>query len=193
MSQSGNKQNGPQKLVFKRTHDASVLLNFSCGISSMDNFIHTELQNYLNMGSCEMYVVYFNFNIVGMFCLDNGTITFSDNAKDNMLYGIKPKPDTAPKDKDSYYWWKPSYEAKEITYLAISVDFQRQHIGSYIIESIIDKISKEETFNEDYIIVRALNEEKYSAIPFYRKCGFIPAMEEKENQNLFMYRLKNRY
>ena len=39
MSQSGNKQNGPQKLVFKRTHDASVLLNFSCGISSMDNLI----------------------------------------------------------------------------------------------------------------------------------------------------------
>ena len=70
MSQSGNKPKYPQKLAFKRTHDASVLLNFSCGISSMDNFIHTELQDYLNMGSCEMYVVYFNVTVVGMFCLD---------------------------------------------------------------------------------------------------------------------------
>lgn len=193
MSQSGNKPKYPQKLAFKRTHDASVLLNFSCGISSMDNFIHTELQDYLNMGSCEMYVVYFNVTVVGMFCLDNGTITFSDSAKNNMIDGVKPKPDTAPKDEDTYYWWRTSYEAKEITYLAISIDFQRQHIGSYIIESIIDKLSKEGVFNGDYIVVRALNDKKYSAIPFYKKCGFTPAMEEKENQNLFMYRLKNRF
>lgn len=192
MNQSGNNQDYPQKLIFKRTHNASVLLNFSCGISSMDNFIHTELQDYLNMGNCEMYVVYLNYMIVGMFCLDNGTVVFSDNAKNNMIGGIKPKPDTASKDKDDYYWWKSSYEAKEITYLAISLNFQHQHIGLYIIESIIDKISKDKTFNGDYIVVRALNEENYSAIPFYKKCGFAPAMEEKENQNLFMYRLKKR-
>ena len=193
MNQSGNKQNNPQKLKFKRTHDASVLLNFSCGIPSMDTFIHTELQDYLNMGSCEMYVVYFNSIIIGMFCLDNATISFSNNAKNKMIDGTKPKPDTAPKDEESYYWWKPFYEAKEITYLAVSIYYQHQHIGSYIIESIIDKISKDMSFNGDYIVVRALNEKKYSAIPFYKKCKFIPAMDEKETQNLFMYRLKKRF
>ena len=191
MSQSGNDQK-KIKLIFERTTDASVLSNFSCGIQSMDSFIHSELQDYIGMGSCEMYIVSYDSTIIGMFCLDNSTITFSEEAKTNMREGNKPKPMNTSKDEDSYYWWKTSYEAKEITYFAISKEYQRQRIGSFIIESIADKISKDDSFNGDYIIVRALNEDNYSAIPFYKKCGFVPAMEERKNQNLFMYRLKKR-
>lgn len=191
MSQSGNNQK-KRKLIFERTTDASVLSNFSCGILSMDRFIHSELQDYISMGSCEMYIVSYDSTIIGMFCLDNSTITFSEEAKNNMREGNKPKPINTSKNEDSYYWWKTSYEAKEITYLAISKDYQHHHIGSFIKESIVDKISKDKLFNGDYIIVRALNEENYTAIPFYKKCGFVPAMEERRNQNLFMYRLRNR-
>ena len=47
-------------------------------------------------------------------------------------------------------------------------------------------------YTGDFVIVRALNTKEYSAIPFYKKCGFTPATVEVENTNLFMYRIVKR-
>lgn len=79
--------------------DASVLSGFSCGIDSMDEFIHQELQNYLWMGSCQMYVIYDGDEVIAMFCLDNHNLCLSEVAKEKIQEGVKPSPTNAPENR----------------------------------------------------------------------------------------------
>ena len=186
--QSGSNLDSPKQLVFERITDASVLSNFSCGIDSMDDFIHHELQDYIWMGSCQMYVIREDDEIVAMFCLDQHNLCLSEVVKEKMLEGLKPAPQNAP-DADSPYWLKPFFDAVEITYLAVSVNRQHQHIGSFIIERIMDKLAKDPDMHCDFVTVRALKHIDYSAVPFYLNCGFYPAEKEVDGRNLFMYRI----
>lgn len=187
--QSGSNYQSTIQLTFERTTDASVLSDFFCGVSSMDEFLHQELQDYVSMGNCQMYVVREDNDIVAMFCLDNNSLNLADSVKENMQKGIKPCPLTVS-DADSPFWYRPSYEAVEIAYLAVSKDRQRQHIGCYIIERIMERVACDEIYNNCvFVTVRALKEENYTAVPFYKKCGFSPARKEKEGENLFMYRV----
>lgn len=183
---------GVNEYKIERTFDTNVLSSFYCGIKSMDDFIHEELQDYLSMGSCQLFLVKDHSNIVGMFCLEASSLTLSESAKSNMQEGKKPIPSGADTSVDSYYWYKPMYEATEITYLAIQKEMQHKGLGSFLVECIIEKITQGEEYTGDYVIVRALNEEHYSAIPFYQKCRFTPATEQRRNQNLFMYRVVRR-
>lgn len=189
MKLSGNSQANHNELIFERAGDSCVLSNFSCGIAVIDDFIHNELQDYLDMGSCNLYTVKEDDSIVAMFCLENSNLTFSESAKENMRQGKKPASDNAPSSPDDFYWLKPMHEATEITYLAVSFDKQHRHIGSTIIENIVKMVRMNQDYVGNFVIVRALNMDDYSAIPFYRKCGFTPAAEERKNQNLFMYRV----
>lgn len=186
--QSGNNIGSSIKFIFERTTDASVLSNFSCGIDSMDDFIHDELQDYLWMGSCQMYVIREEDEIVAMFCLDKHNLCLSEVVKEKMQEGSKPSPQGAPESNESY-WLKPFFDAVEITYLAVSKNRQHQHIGSFVIERIMDRVAQDTTVNCDFVTVRALKHDDYTAIPFYRKCGFFPAEKEVEGRNLFMYRI----
>lgn len=189
--QSGNKSDLPKQLFFERTMDASVLSGFSCGIDSMDEFIHQELQNYLWMGSCQMYVIYDGDEVIAMFCLDNHNLCLSEVAKEKIQEGVKPSPTNAP-ETDSSYWYRTFYDAIEITYLAVIKERQHQHIGSFIIERIMDKVAHDADVCCDFVTVRALKHKDYSAVPFYQKCGFYPAEKEIEGRNLFMYRIVSR-
>ena len=186
--QFGNNSNSPKQLSFERTTDSSVLSNFSCGIDSMDEFIHNELQDYLWMGSSELYVIRENEDIVAMFCLDNHNLCLSEVVKEKMQEGTKPSPQNAP-DAESPYWLKTFFNAVEITYLAVSKSRQHQHIGSFVVERIMDKIAQDADISCDFVTVRALKHENYTAVPFYQKCGFYPAEKEVEGRNLFMYRI----
>lgn len=189
MKQFGNEHSLNKRLIIERASSASVLSNFYCGIEELDNFIHDELQGYIDMGSCKLYIAKEDDDIVGMFCLDSGYLTLSEAAKENMREGVKPISDSAPLSSDAFYWLKPVYEATEITYLAVAKTKQRQNIGSSLIEGIMQKVSQSDEYSGDFVTVRAFNHGGYTAIPFYKNCGFFPAMAEKENQNLFMYRV----
>lgn len=186
--QSGSNSNPTKQLTFERTTDASVLSDFFCGINSMDEFIHHDLQDYVSMGNCQMYVIREGDDVVAMFCLDNSSLFLEDSARENMQKGIKPCP-AGTADADSLFWYKPSYDAVEITYLAVTKDRQRQHIGWFIIDSIMDRVAQSDEFNCEFVIVRALKERDYTAVPFYKKCGFYPAQKEKDGKNLFMFRV----
>lgn len=164
-----------------------MLSNFVCGNEMMDHFIHHELMDYVGMGSCELYVVKAEDKIVAMFCLDQSNLSFSEKAMERMREGAKPIPRHVH-GNDDMFWEQVSHHATEITYLAVSTPYQRRHIGSFIVENIVAKIAREAA-DEDIVIVRALNQGGYSAIPFYAKCGFFPAQREVANQNLFMYRV----
>lgn len=178
----------PKRLVFERVTDTGILSGFTCGIDSMDDFIHHELQDYIWMGNCQLYVIREEEEIVAMFCLDNHNLCLSEVVKEKMQEGLKPSPQNAP-DADSPYWFKPFFDAVEITYLAVSSERQHQHIGSFIIERIMDKLAHDSDVHCDFVTVRALKHDNYTAVPFYLNCGFYPAEKEVEGRNLFMYRI----
>lgn len=179
-------------IKIERASTASVLSSFYCGNNTMDSFIHNELEDYLSIGSCQLFLVKEHNYIVAMFCLETSNLTLSESAKSNMIEGRKPVPYEASMSPDDYYWLKPTYEATEITYLAVQRERQHNGIGSFLVECIMEKVAQNDDFKGDYVIVRALNEENYSAIPFYQKCRFTPATEERKNKNLFMYRIVRR-
>jgi len=186
--QSGSNFDTPKQLVFERVTDASILSDFSCGIDSMDEFIHQELQDYIWMGSCQLFVIRDGEDIVAMYCLDQHNLCLSEIVKDKMKDGLKPSPQNAP-DADSPYWFKPFFEAIEITYLAVATSRQRQHIGSFIIESIMSQVAHDPNIQSDFVTVRALKHDDYTAVPFYSSCGFFPPEKEIDGRNLFMYRI----
>ena len=186
--QSGSNSDTPTQLIFERIADASILSHFSCGIDSMDEFIHKELQEYIWMGSCQMYIIREGEEIVAMYCLDQHNLCLSEVVKNKMKEGTKPSPQNI-QDIDNSYWFKPFFDAVEITYLAVSVNRQRQHIGSFIIESIMNQVAHNPDIHSDFVTVRALKHSDYTAVPFYRSCGFFPAEEEVAGRNLFMYRV----
>ena len=183
------KQNlNTRTLSFEYTKDTILLANFSCGIESIDDFIHSELQDYVNMGGCEMVVVREDEQIVAMYCTDSLNLHISEAAKDKMIEGAKPMPTNAP-EPDDFYWLKPFYDAVEITYLAVDKNKQHNHIGSFIVEHIISEIAENKSANCDFVAVRALKCHDYTAVPFYSKCGFFAAEQEEPDRNLFMYRV----
>ena len=97
------KQNlNTRTLSFEYTKDTILLANFSCGIESIDDFIHSELQDYVNMGGCEMVVVREDEQIVAMYCTDSLNLHISEAAKDKMIEGAKPMPTNAPEPDDFY-------------------------------------------------------------------------------------------
>ncbi|MBO4561711.1 MAG: GNAT family N-acetyltransferase [Bacteroidaceae bacterium] len=116
--------------------------------------------------------------------LNTRTLSFEHSKDTNLLAAFS----CGIESIDNFYWLKPFYDAVEITYLAVDVNKQHSHIGSFIIEHIISEIAESE-LDCDFVAVRALKCQNYTAVPFYGKCGFFAAEEEEPNRNLFMYRV----
>ena len=51
------------------------------------------------------------------------------------------------------------------------------------------EVAKDKNVKCDFVTVRALKHDNYTAVPFYRNCGFCPAEKEQDGRNLFMYRI----
>lgn len=90
MTLSGTNQESSHKLIIESAFEASVLSSFYCGNNTVDNFIHKELQDYLDMGSCKLFIVKEGNEVIAMFCLENSNLTLSESAKENMRNGKKP-------------------------------------------------------------------------------------------------------
>lgn len=164
--------------------DASILSDFTCGLQVMDDFIHHNLQSYLDAYSCSAYCLYSEEGeIVAFFVIRHDTLAvFDDDAYDDhkIIYD-SALPPTIPVNE---------YPSVEIEYLAVAKDYQRQGIGSLCIEQIIDLADEvSQLLRVELITVDAFKSEAYSAIPFYEKCNF-SALEypDPNKDTLRMYR-----
>ncbi len=104
-----------------------------------------------------------------------------------MKDGEKPKPIAARQEGEAF-WDKFFYESKELTLLAVKEDRRKQHLGAFIIESIVEMLVNSDE-KKELLSVRAMNIDGYSVIPFYLKCHFIPARDQVPGQNLIIYRV----
>ncbi len=171
--------------LFRETFtDASILSDFTCGLPVMDNFIHHNLQAYLDAYTCSAYYLYNeNHTIVAFFVIRHDTLAiFDEDTHDDhqIVYGTEL---TSLINVNQY----PSVE---IEYLAVAKDFQHQGIGSLCIEQIIDIADEiNQHLKVELITVDAFKSDVYSAIPFYEKCSF-SALEylDPNKDTLRMYR-----
>lgn len=186
--QSGSSDGFANDLIFERVDNISALVDFSCGLEDIDHFIHEELEDYACHGSCQLYLVKEGDEVIAMFCLDNSSLNLSEMAKEKMQEGKKPVPQHSP-EPDSPYWWQTFYEAVEITYLAVAKTRQHRHIGSFIVEKIMQYVAEHKAYKADFVTVRAFQKQDYSAVPFYQRCGFYLAEPLVEDKNIFMYRI----
>ena len=165
----------------------AALLFFKCGQDEVDKIIQNDLPSLLPTN--DLWLVKDGEEVVALFCLqrDPYCLFLSDDVKEKMKEGEKPKPYEARQEGEAF-WDKFFYESKELTLLAVKDNCRKQHIGAFIIESIVEMLANSEE-KKELLSVRALNIDGYSAIPFYLKCHFIPASYQVPGQNLIMYRV----
>ena len=143
----------PHSLDFERTDDMSVLSDFYCGVEDMDNFIHNRLQAKIDgMPELESYIV-----------REGGTVVAMTAIREKLLEIKKTDGE------------RLSFDSLEIEYLAVRRDLREKGIGEYIIDWIDGKARTEHPKCK-YLSVNALVDPDYgySAVPFYKKCGFVP-------------------
>jgi ribosomal protein S18 acetylase RimI-like enzyme len=186
--QSGSKEGTSKELTFERATNLAALHLFICGQEVVDKIIHEELPDLL--GQHDLYYVKANGEVVALFCIqkDPHNLFFSDEVKEKMKAGTKPKPKSVSGDDDEF-WDKFFCESIELSLLAVKEEHRGYHIGSFIIETVLDILSHDPEKKQDFLIVRALNLDNYSAIPFYSKCDFYPATKQVPGENLMMYHI----
>lgn len=136
-------------LIYERTDDMSVLLDFYCGIFEMDDFIHNSLQDAINHYPLETYIVRDSVNdIVAMFSICDKKLKTKLSSGEVVIY-----------------------ETREIEYLAVKKNKQHSGIGRSIINLIVNRFM----LGRNVLIVSAYIDidTGYTAEPFYQKCGFV--------------------
>lgn len=135
-------------LLYERVDDVSILSDFCCGIYDMDEFIHGNMQNVIKRNGLDTYIVKVGDEISAVFSICEHKL------KTRLSTGVS---------KD--------YDTIEIEYLAVSKDKQRCGIGKSIINYIIENLMQ----GRNMLSVSAYIDidTKYTAAPFYEKCGFM--------------------
>lgn len=174
-------------LTFERATNTGALCSFKCGQDLVDGIIK-ELDTYLPTN--DLFLVKQGDEVVALFCISKNDycLFLSDTTKEKMQDGVKPKPDSA-RDCGEEYWEQMLFNAVEISLLAVRADKRGRHIGSYIIEYVLHSLAGNPVEKREFLMVKALNIEEYTAVPFYAKCGFFPAQIEALGKSLAMYRI----
>jgi GNAT superfamily N-acetyltransferase len=139
-------------LEYERMEDTSVLSNFYCGIYEMDDFIHNKLQERIDR--------------------KDGLLSFSISIKEQIVALVSVKESYIEIQVENKGTFRAN--ALEIEYLAVRKEYQRKHIGKRILDWIHSDILPSYP-DVKFLSVRAYcdNDTKYSAVPFYKKCGFL--------------------
>lgn len=182
---SGSKDHELKELTIERATDTCALHSFKCGQNLVDEVI-SELDDYLSNNN--LFLVKDGEEVVALYCMrkDDHSLFLPSKTKERMINGLKPMP-VGVIDEDQDY-----YRSAELSLLAVREDCQRRHIGSIIIEKVMDELVNERVPNREFLIVRALDVKDYSAIPFYRSCGFVSVrVQEKDacDNSVMMYRV----
>ena len=168
-------------LIFERVENVASLSNFNCGYKPIDSFIHDKdngLEKYVTSGLTALWVVKSGERPVAIFALSKASLIL--NSFDNQVLkrdGVKIDPDI--------FDTKDSYPAVEIDYLAVSENWRHKGLGEHIIAKIYEQCCKDRLSATMFITVEAIDTKEYSAVGFYKNCGF------KESDYAINKRLSN--
>lgn len=134
-------------LLYERADDMSVLSNFNCGISAMDDFIHNSLQQAIEREGLDTYFVKKENEVLAVFSICDHTLRTKISSGEYVYY-----------------------DTIEIEYLAVRQSDQRNGLGKRIIELIVERMMH----GRNMLSVSAYIDidTGYTAEPFYKECGF---------------------
>ena len=168
-------------LIFERVDNVASLSNFNCGYTPIDSFIHDKekgLERYVTSGLTALWVVKAEELPVAFFALSKASLIL--NSFDNQVL----QRDGVKIDQDIFDT-KDSYPAVEIDYLAVDENWRNKGLGEHIISKIYEQCLKDRLSATMFITVEAIDTGGYSAVGFYKKCGF------KESEYAINKRLSN--
>jgi hypothetical protein len=161
-----------------RTDDTSALIDFMCGVPSMDNFIHDKengLAKFIKLRLSNLWLVYEEGKVVAFFALSKDALVLNNEDRRNLENKEKDSSALPSRDDADKFWDKEKYPAFEIDYLAVCKekrDSPDDHLGTYIIEEIC-RMAEADIFSATmFLTVEALDTKEYSAVNFYRNCDF---------------------
>ncbi len=188
-------QEFPQ-LIIERVEDVSALSNFYCGYKPMDVFIHNKdkgLNKYISEGLTNLWIVKTDQDVIAIFALSKSSIVLNTYDFNELTrQGVKIDPDI--------YDVKENFPAIEIDYLAVDSDYRNKGLGEYVIEKIYERACEDYFTATMFLLVDAIDTPHYSAVGFYKKCGFkrsekfweLKHSGNQQNKTLLMYRFVSR-
>lgn len=164
-------------IQIKRTSNFSELQSFTCGIEIMDTFIHESLEKCVQNHYCTAYTVcdMATSCVVAIFALSFDSLNLDDDDKEEMMTGISnAQTPLLATNYEEIFLGKKVYPALEISYLAVSEQWRNKHIGSRVVQAIVDMVQNQEFAGCQFITVEAMINKPYSAVGFYENCSFAP-------------------
>lgn len=166
------------KVDIVRADDVSALSGFSCGVKSMDDFIHDRkngLAKFIKLRLSNLWIVFEAGKAVAFFALSKDALML--NSDDRRVIESDKEKSAAlvtPEDEDKF-WDKDKYPAIEIDYFAVCAERRERkgdHLGTYLINQIAQRAVRDEFSATLFLTVDALDTKGYSAVQFYKNCDF---------------------
>lgn len=166
------------QIIIKRGDSVSSLLNFRCGVSEMDDFIHDRengLQKMMQLNLINVWFVYFSDELIAFFALSKDKLVLNSEDKNMMKLDCKT---TLP--FDDFFWEQDKFSSIEISYFAVSSHHQKKGYGKFLLAIIEKKVKEEDKLTPTlFLTVDALVLSNHDASIFYKKCGFKPSEYDK--------------
>lgn len=140
--------------------DYRSLLNFSCGVETIDTFFHNQARLCSKYGYLIPYKCTFSDTgeIVGLFTLSNDVIVLE--------YEDKVDFPNLPAEYDEIFRQQTSFPAVNIGHLAVRADCQSKGVGRLIVAFVAETFAHFRMTGCQFITVDALNNQR--AIGFYQ-------------------------
>lgn len=159
------------KIIIKRGDSVSPLLNFRCGVSEMDDFIHDRengLQKMMQLNFINVWFVYLSDELIAFFALSKDKLVLNSEDKHMMKLDSET---TLPLDE--FFWEQEKFSSIEISYFAVSNHHQKKGYGKSLLAYIEKKVKEEDKLTPTlFLTVDALVLSNHDASFFYKKCGF---------------------
>lgn len=164
-----------KSLNIRKITSTECLKDFVCGVPPMDRFIHDGLQLSMDHNYCRTYIVTENDDVIALFALSFDSVDLDEDDKEELACGIASTgiPDVAVDYEDTFYS-KRRYPALDIAYLAVAENLRGRHLGTAIVDQIVQMAETQDLAGCQFVSVEALKTEPWSAVMFYDKCGFTP-------------------
>lgn len=179
-----------ERLTINHLRSIGELKDFRCGVPKMDAFIQDGgLAESIKNSYCQAYSVRNVENtIVAFFALSFDSLQLDVDDVEDLQNGWSDT--STPKPTAEYFdtfWAKVHYPALEIAYLAVSEAYQHKHIGTQLLQAIVDMARSQKFAGCQFLTVGAYHSCEYSAIPFYSKNHFAKTSPVPIHDTLRMY------
>lgn len=165
-------------ITLKRADDTSALISFYCGVKSMDDFIHDRaegLEKHIRLHLSNLWLVYEENEVVAFFALSKDALVLNNEDRKNVDEANRKSGTQLAEEDDEYFWGSDKFSAIEIDYLAVCEDKRTargDHLGTLLINIISQKAMADALSSTLFLTVEALDSAEYSAVDFYKSCGF---------------------